>query len=192
MENVYKKLVEKWTQNQSFEQKIISLFKKVRDIPYGNIGSRNPLDILEKNCGTCSGKHFLLKELYKTLNIPVKDFIVIHKFNNLQVDFPSEIKEFLQNNEIIDPHNYIQIKPFNKWITVDVTWNLALKQFNFPVNEYWNGKENMPISVAISNEFYETTEPEKLKKELIKKLTPNQQYNRKHFLALTTKWLNNV
>lgn len=191
MKKNYLELVESWTKNQSFEEKINSIFTKVRDIPYGDIGSRDPLDILKQNKGTCSGKHFLLKELYSVLNIPIKEFIVMHKFNNLQVNFPLEIKELLEKNEIIDPHNYIQIKPFDKWITVDVTWNKELEKLGFPVNKHWNGKESMPVSVVTTNDVYETTEPEKLKKELIKKLTYKQQENRRLFLKMITKWIEN-
>ncbi|MDV7186683.1 hypothetical protein R3X25_05265 [Lutibacter sp. TH_r2] len=192
MNTIYKNLVEKWTQNQSFEEKIVTLFEKVRDIPYGNIGSRNPLDILEQNRGTCSGKHFLLKELYKAIDVPVRDFIVMHSFNDMDINFPPEIKEFLTSDQIIDPHNYIQIKPFNKWITIDATWNLPLKKYNFPVNEFWNGKTSMPISVVVSTNIYETSEPENLKKQLIEKLSIKQQKSRKLFLNLLTNWLLNI
>lgn len=185
----YKNIAEQWTKNQPLELKVITLFKKVRDIPYGNIGSRDPLDILKNNRGTCSGKHFLLKELYKAIGVPVRDFIVMHSFNNLPINFPAEIKQLLDTNQIIDPHNYLKIKPFEKWITIDATWNTALKQYNFPVNESWNGTDSMPISVITSDEFYETCEPEKLKKELIQKLTLEQQKNRKLFLNLVTNWL---
>ncbi len=70
----------KRVKNQSFDAKIITLFEKVCDIPYGNIGSRNQLDVYKQNKGTYSLKHELLKALYKELEISVKDFIIMHPF----------------------------------------------------------------------------------------------------------------
>ena len=76
-----KKIIEDWTGNSSKDKKVVLLFEKVRDIPYGDIGSRDPKAVFENNKGTCSGKHELLKELYQELGIEVKDFIAMHKFN---------------------------------------------------------------------------------------------------------------
>jgi hypothetical protein len=41
----------------------VQAFTTVRDIAYGNIGSRDPYDVLRAKKGTCSGKHALLKLL---------------------------------------------------------------------------------------------------------------------------------
>lgn len=38
------KIVKKWIGDLPFEQKIIKLFEKVRDIPFGSAGSRDPKD----------------------------------------------------------------------------------------------------------------------------------------------------
>lgn len=44
-----KQIIQKWTGNQPFNQKVITLFEKVRDIPYGDIGSRDAGDIFKQN-----------------------------------------------------------------------------------------------------------------------------------------------
>lgn len=62
-----KKIIQEWANDLPLKKNIIKLFEKVRDIPYGDIGSRDPQDVYKKNKGTCSGKHELLKELYKEL-----------------------------------------------------------------------------------------------------------------------------
>ncbi|SDW16218.1 hypothetical protein SAMN05444411_101184 [Lutibacter oricola] len=180
------------TKNQTLNQKIITLFYTVRDIPYGNIGSRNAIDVYKQNKGTCSGKHALLKELYVAIGVEVKEFIVMHSFNEIGVDFPKKVQQILDNTNIVDPHNFIKIKVNNQWLTIDATWNLQLKQFNFPINEIWNGNKSMPISVKCTNEVYETTQPEKLKKELIQKLPKKVQNQRLLFLKECTKWLDSV
>jgi len=189
MQSEIQSIIEKWTKNQSFEAKIITLFEKVRDIPYGNIGSRNPIDVYRKNKGTCSGKHTLLKALYKEIGVEVKDYIIMHKFNNLPIEFPQNLKNILNKSTIIDPHNFLKIKINNQWFTVDVTWDKSLKKLGFPINENWDGKSNLNILVAQGGEIYETKNPILFKKELLKKQTKQQLKDRKLFIQELTIWL---
>ncbi|NLP57242.1 hypothetical protein [Lutibacter sp. B1] len=182
-------IIKEWTDNQSFDDKIITLFNKVRDIPYGDIGSRNPLDVIKNNKGTCSGKHELLKAIYKELGFEVKDFIIIHKFNDLPVRFPENIRAILDKNQIVDPHNFFKIKRNDNWFVVDVTWDSNLEKLGFPVNKNWDGVSDMNISVALGGEIYETVKPLELKRDLIAKLPTEVQKDRTLFLKELTKWL---
>jgi len=189
MKTAYQQIIEHWAKDQSFNDTIITLFEKVRDIPYGDIGSRDPLEVYKQQKGTCSGKHELLKGLYTTLGLQVKDFIIIHEFNNLPVSFPENIQNILNETTITDPHNFIKIKRNNEWFTIDVTWDIGLKKVAFPVNEDWNGFQNLDISVAKGGEIFETANPMELKRDLITKLPEIIQVNRKEFLKKLTKWL---
>ncbi|MBI4451838.1 hypothetical protein HY637_00265 [Candidatus Woesearchaeota archaeon] len=186
-----KKILKEWTGNSPINKKIVLLFEKVRDIPYGDIGSRNPEEVFKNNKGTCSGKHELLKGLYQELGLSIKDFIVMHKFNDLKVDFPDEIKQILKRTEILDPHNFLKIFINDKWITVDVTWDKSLKKLGFIVNEEWDGKSDMKLCV-IPVEIIETDNPIKSKKQMIAKLPDQVQQDRKLFLQKMTEWLNRV
>lgn len=192
MNTEYRKIIDHYTKNQSFDESVITLFNMVRDIPYGAIGSRDPLAVFKHKKGTCSGKHELLKGLYKTLGLEVKDFIIMHAFNNLTVDYPSNIQCILSETTIVDPHNFLKIKRNNQWLIIDVTWDIGLKKVGFPVNENWNGFESMKISVAESGEFFETEKPLQLKKQLIAELPENVQISRKLFLKEVTSWLEKV
>ena len=185
----YDDIVVKWTGNVCLEEKIILLFNKVRDIPYGNIDSRNPKDVYLQQKGTCSGKHELLKGLYKSLGIPVKNYIILHSFNSLPVKYPKNIKDFLSKNMIIDPHNFLKIKIEEQWIIVDVTWDLPLKNLGFSVNENWNGKIDCNISVVQGREIMKTENSILKKQELLSKFSVLEQKNRKQFLQLLTGWL---
>ncbi|NQU99685.1 MAG: hypothetical protein HQ538_03015 [Parcubacteria group bacterium] len=182
-------IIKKWTNSQSLDQKIVTLFEKVRDIPYGSIGSRDPLDVYKQNKGTCSGKHELLKVLYKELEIPVKDFIIMHRFKKLPVKFPNDVQEILDRTDIVDPHNFFKIQRDDVWFTVDITWDKALKKLEFPVTEKWDGKSDMEIAVALGGRIYETDDPITLKKKLISKLPEQTQKERKLFLKKLTSWL---
>lgn len=189
MNSEYQKIIDHWAKNQSFDDTVVTLFKKVRDIPYGDIGSRDPLQVYKQEEGTCSGKHALLKNLYTALGIPVKDCIIMHHFNELPVDFPEDIQKIFKDSVIIDPHNFIKIKRNNSWITIDVTWDIGLKKLDFPVNVDWNGFENLDISVAKGGKTYETESVMELKQQLISDLPAEVQIARKLFLKTLTKWL---
>lgn len=180
-----------YTQNQSLQEKIVNLFYKVRDIPYGNINSRNAVDVFLHNKGTCSGKHQLLKQLYTRLGIPVKECLVMHKFNTLPVYFPKHIHKILHKINIVDPHNFLKIQVDNKWITVDATWDLYLEKFGFPVNKEWDGFTNMLVLVNAESDVFETENSIELKKELLSKIPDIIQTERKHFLSELTHWLDN-
>ena len=192
MQSPYQQIINEWTNDQPLPQKIIILFEKVRDIPYGDVGSRDPLDVYKQNKGTCSGKHELLKALYKELGLQVKDFLIMHRFKELPVKFSPEITEILNRTDITDPHNYFKVLIDNKWLTVDVTWDKALQKLGFPVNENWDGKTDMPVTVAPGGKVYEPEDPIALKKELINKLPEHVQEERKLFLKKCTEWLDNL
>ena len=67
---------------------IVKIFENVRDIPFGSISSRNPIDVYKANKGTCSGKHFLIKELYKGIGLKTKDMICMQRWKDL-IWFPT-------------------------------------------------------------------------------------------------------
>jgi hypothetical protein len=172
-------------------QEIINIFKKVRDIPYGDIGSRDPDDILENNMGTCSGKHSLLKKLYENAGIECKNFVALHKFIDLPIKYPSNLMDILNKSDIIDPHNFIKIKIDNKWITVDATWDKTLKKYGFPVTENWNGKSSMNLCV-IPLDIEEVADPIKYKEQKLSLLPKKIQEDRKLFLKSLSIWLNKI
>ena len=175
----------------SINEKTKTLFTKVRDIPYGDIHSRNPEDVYVKNKGTCSGKHELLKELYSEIGLKVRDFIAMHSFNDLKVDFPPDIKEILNNTRIHDPHNFIKILVNGRWVTIDATWDKPLKRFGFMVNEGWDGKSDMKLCV-VSTKIFETKNPMESKNQIIAGMPHDMQETRKLFLKKLSEWMDTI
>lgn len=183
-----REIIEKWAKDTPKEKLLIRLFEKVRDIPYGIIDSRSPEDVYKANRGTCSGKNNLLKELYNEIGIATKDFIVTHRFKDLAVMYPKEIKELLDRSDIIDPHNFFKAYINGKWIIVDATWDLALKHLGFVVNQNWNGDSDMEICV-VPLEIIETNDQLATKKQLISKLPESARNDRELFLLKLSDWL---
>ncbi len=189
--NYLQQILTNWATGLDFNSQIVNVFEKVRDIPYGYTSSRGPNDVYRQNKGTCSGKHALLKALYQKIGIGTKDFIALHRFKDLKVNYPPEITAILDRSDIIDPHNFIKIFVDNKWITVDATWDKPLKKIGFVVNENWDGKTEMQLCV-LPIRIYETKNPVQDKKGELSKLTKEVQEERILFLRKLSDWLTSV
>lgn len=153
----------------------------VRDIAYGDVGSRDPLDILVQKMGTCSGKHFLLKEIYKNLGFEVKDMIAEHRFNNLNVALSEELQGMLDQSEVPDPHNFLKVKVGDEWYQVDVTWDKSLAKVGLETNEDWEGKSDMKLCVS-PDLIIEVEDGLEYKKQFIAKLPEETQVHRADFI----------
>ncbi|TFG07745.1 MAG: hypothetical protein EU539_04215 [Promethearchaeota archaeon] len=181
---------------------IVKIFEKVRDVQFGSIGSRHPMDVYKANKGTCSGKNFLLRELYKGIGLQTKDMICMQRWKDLiwfptaqygLVEFSDELKQMLQAHEIIDFHNYVKILVNNKWIQVDVTIDPPLMNVGFFTTEHWNGTSDMPLCFCGSHKTWDCGDngPEK-KKELTNTLPEHIRTAREHFLKTMTKWIDSL
>lgn len=170
-------------------QQIVDIFNFVRDIPYGDIGSRKPEDVYLKNQWTCSWKHELFKEICQFKWVEVKECIVIHRFIDLPVKFPKEIQNILKSSDILDPHNLLKVKLNNTWLKVDLTRDFPMKELWFPINENRDWKTDQLICAVPSWEAMELEDAIKFKEDFISKLSDQQREQRKLFLKEFTKWL---
>ncbi len=167
----------------------VALFERVRDIPYCYPASRDAVEVLNQGRGSCSGKHYLLGHLFRLLGLTVRHMICTHRFNESPLVFPAPMQEMLRKNEIVDLHDYLQIKIDGAWIDIDATWERGLREFGFPVNEDWDGKGSMMLSVVPEDFAIAERDPERLKEELLSKLTPRQRTLRKQFLEALSGWV---
>jgi len=179
----------KWTDGCDALRSRIHLFEHVRDIPYYYPSARDPREVLESGRGSCSGKHYLLGEMFRLLKLDVRHMICTHRFNESAIVFPGPMQEMLRKNEIIDMHDYLQIALDGEWVDVDATWPSGLREFGFPVNEDWDGKNAMLLSVVPEDLAIAERDPEVLKEELLSKLPPRQRALRKQFLTALSSWV---
>jgi hypothetical protein len=173
---------EEWTRGLEPLAARIALFERVRDVPYQYPASRDPVEVLTTGRGSCSGKHYLLGELFRRLGLSVRHMLCTHRFNESPLPFPEEMQALLRKNEIVDVHDYLQILVDDEWIDVDVTWERNLRDFGFPVTEGWDGKTSMILTVIPDEHIRVEGDPAKAKEELLAKLTPRQRALRKQFL----------
>ncbi|HVM98348.1 MAG TPA: transglutaminase-like domain-containing protein, partial [Candidatus Acidoferrales bacterium] len=142
---------EEWTKGLDPLAARISVFEHVRDIPYSFPASRDPQEVLRNGCGSCSGKHYLLGELFRLLGLKARHMICTHRFNESPIGFEEAMQEMLRKNEIVDLHDYLQIDVDGAWVDVDATWQKELREFGFPVNEELDGASPMALSVVAEN-----------------------------------------
>jgi hypothetical protein len=178
-----------WAQGLEPRLARLRVFEKVRDIPYVFPASRDPVEVLRANAGSCSGKHYLLGEMFRFLGLPVRHMICTHRFNESAIGFPESMQALLRKNEIVDLHDYLQVEVDGAWIDVDATWPKGLREFGFPVNEEWDGRRSMLLSVVPDDHEVAEKDAERLKEELLSKLTPRQRMLRKQFLAALSDWV---
>ena len=178
-----------WTRGCDAVQSRITLFERVRDLAYRYPASRDPAEVLRQGGGSCSGKHYLLGELYRALGLSVQHMICTHRFNESPLVFPPPMQEMLRKNEIVDLHDYLQIRLDDQWVDIDATWPRGLREFGFPLTEDWDGTAPMLLSVVPEDFAIVEADPEKLKEELLAKLTPRQRTLRKQFLEALSRWV---
>lgn len=123
------------------------------------------------------------------MGLRVRHMICTHRFNESPIVFPEPMQHLLEKNEIVDCHDYLQIDVEGDWADVDATWERGLREFGFPVNEDWDGRSSMPLSVVPEDLAIAESDPERLKEELLSKLTPRQRALRRQFLEALARWV---
>lgn len=175
-----REILEKWAPDGALAR----IFERVRDIPWGVIGTRDPEQVYMKNMGTCSGKHFLFFELARALGFEVRHFVRYHSFRDFPVKLPPHLAKMLDEKDIPDYHNFVEVLVNGRWLTVDVTWPLPLKKYGFPVQD--------TLDSAVPCDGFEVSDPEKFKEERIALMPEAERERRKLFLKGLSEWVSGL
>lgn len=184
--------VTSWTKGCDPVRARIVAFEKIRDISYSAAASEDAQAVLESKRGSCAGKHQLLAEALRCLGLQVRHMICTHRFSESPIPFPDNMQALLRKNEIIDVHDYLQIAIDGDWVDVDATWEQCLREYGFPVNEDWDGRSPMLLSVTVEEPQVADRDPAKLKDEILSHFTPRQRSLRKEFLAALDAWVDEI
>ncbi|ALM09925.1 MAG TPA: hypothetical protein DEB30_02670 [Candidatus Peribacter riflensis] len=165
-----------------------AVYEFVRDIAYGDIGSRSAFDVLLARKGTCSGKHALLKMFFESLGYRVQNWFAEHDFGSFPIHpWPPELREF-QGKTIPDFHDFLKVHIAGQWTTVDAVFDAEIVRLGFPALQ-WDGQKDMKLPVRALRVFPAEEPVEDHKKALIASLAQEMQTLRKTFLSLLTSWL---
>ncbi|MFD2204620.1 hypothetical protein [Kiloniella antarctica] len=189
------------------DRSYVGIYHHVREISYGGVGQRNPRLVSERNCGTCSGKHILLRDLLRAASYKADVLTLFTHFNkNIPVhsSMPDELIELIEKGEIFDYHNVVLLHPIVRpdeaeqtdefernadGFFLDATWPDAMGCFGFLVNNQWLGKENTILAGPLIKREPVADCVVTQKKNLLENLSKLQLERRALFLKLLTSWI---
>ena len=123
------------------------IFALVRDMPYLRASSRQPDAILREWRGTCSGKHYLLKELFEELGYRAQIVMCTHQFTEENTrHFPAVLRVHLADGPVPDVHTFLRLRGSDGWTQIDATWPLAAAALGMPVNRSFEPGVDMQLA----------------------------------------------
>jgi len=179
-----------WTCGKRPVEARISVFERIRDIPYGLIPEINNGDnynrILAFNKGSCTPKHLLLADMFARLGITVLLAVYPFRWNDVRIDFPPDLQPII---DILpdDHHMACKAEIEGRLVLVDATVDPALEKIGLPVNKFWDGFSDTQPVVDPSGEItlYHPLEAQYINSVMI---------DRAHldFYARVNSWLDEV
>ncbi len=170
------------------EEKLVSAYNSVRDIPYGGVRTKDTDDVLADNKGTGRGKHALLKNLFESMGYEVKEYLAMHNLSEYPLNpWPSELDAF-KGKKITSFHEFLKIKLQDKWVTVDAAFDHSLVPLGFPQLE-WDGKSDMALPVNAEQILDVGPDATTQIKELIRTLPEEERQLRQSFLKTLKAWI---
>lgn len=132
-----------WTFGLDPCQSRISLFEHIRDIPYSfsfrmNNPKTAPEQILSAGKGYCGPKHYLLAAMYRKLGLEVVFATFPFLWNDPDLLYPPNLRALAAAVPVAF-HLACRVRINGRWVLVDATWDPALANGGFPINEHWDG-----------------------------------------------------
>lgn len=112
-------------------------FELVRDMPYERANDRLPETIICEWRGTCSGKHYLLRDLFAELGYRSRVMACTSEAFIPQEQLPPELQSKWQacKGRFVDVHNYLILEHPAGEMIVDATWPLEAASKEMIVND---------------------------------------------------------
>ena len=167
-------------------------FTLVRDMPYRRASSRRPESIIEEWRGTCSGKHYLLAEIFRELGMESVVMMCTHQFTRHSTQhFPAELREMLATGPIPDVHTYLRVNTEQGWMVVDATWPSNAASLGMTVNHDFDPGIDMAVACDPIDTFPvpEEQDPQQFKELLIERFCGTHSQLRDDFIEGMGRWL---
>lgn len=185
-------MLQSFLKNHDIETRedLIPLVQAVANVPWGE--ARSFEDVLEKNMGTCTGKHVLLGACFDHLGIEYRPVVCTFQWAKQGIVFPDHLQNILEKYSWNHGHNFVQIKHENDWIDVDITWDTLLMDYNFPVfPAEWDGQTPF-IGLQSMEERWDGVSIKDKKADLINALSDEQRAAREEFLEGFIEWIDDL
>lgn len=152
-----------WTQGKKAVEARISIYKRIRDIPYAVILELNHperyVEILKLGRGSCTPKHFLLGNMYQRLGLLVLYVVYPFRWDEVEIDYPPRLRR-LAKGMPIGYHLACKVEIGQRLVLVDATLDPALERLALPVNRAWDGKREtlLPVRPCGEEQLYHPSE----------------------------------
>ena len=168
------------------------VFAVVRDMPYRRASSRKPEAIIEEWRGTCSGKHYLLADIFRELGMESRVMMCTHRFTRDNTGhFPPALRELVAVEPVPDVHTFLWVDTERGWTLVDATWPSSAGPLGMPVNGAFKGGENMTLACD-PIDTYEVPggqDAQEFKERLIREFCGDSSAIRDAFIEGMGRWL---
>ncbi len=167
-------------------------FALVRDMPYQRARSRAPESVIQEWRGTCSGKHYLLDQIFQEEGMESRVIMCTHRFTEeTTANYPADLREVVAKAPVPDVHTYIRLNTAEGWMTVDATWPTKAAHLGMVVNMDFLPGESMTLACnpIDTYEVPEGQDPQVFKEKLIEEFCGSQSDDRDRFINGMGEWL---
>jgi len=187
MKDLIEQRFREWTQVKSIDEARVSIYQKIRDIPYAVIpelvDAERYVDIFTLQKGSCTPKHFLLCNMYQRLGMlvlyAVYPFRWDEGWDDIVVDYPAQLRKMAEELPV-SHHLACRVEIEGELVLVDATLDPALEKVGLPVNMDWDGLSNtvLPMIPCGDEQLYHPSEARLMQAEYSdKQLTFYHEFN---------------
>ncbi len=196
LELLKSKAIEKGLLKLEDEIDLEKAFILVRDMPYIRASSRDPETIIKEWRGTCSGKHYLLKELFAELGYSSHVIACTTVTHMDPKKVFGKLRRLLTQTQgrFVDVHNYLVLELPEGEMIVDATWPVSNKGMGVVVNEQFVLGQNQRTAVEPLKSWIvpDGRDPQDFKNEILQEsFTPEELAHRNEFLETVSKVTSN-
>ena len=173
---------------------LAAAFRLVRDMPYRRASDRQPETLIQEWRGTCSGKHYLLKDLFEELGTH-SQVIACTSIEPIDEEkTPNQIHGLwvAAGGRFVDVHNYLVLELPESEMVVDATWPLGYQKYGLKVNEEFVLGKDQQIACKPNQTWVvpEDGDPQAFKEQLLREhFTPHELAFRDAFIIAVSEWL---
>jgi len=152
-----------WSQGKDTTQTRISIYERIRDIPYAVIphlvDAERYVEILKLGKGSCTPKHFLLCNMYQRLGLLVLYVVYPFRWDEANFDYPPRLRRLAEELPTAY-HLACKVEIDGELILIDATLDSALKRTGLPVNNNWDGVSDtlLPMHSCGKEQLYHPSE----------------------------------
>ncbi|MGE3960302.1 MAG: hypothetical protein AB7F65_01305 [Dehalococcoidia bacterium] len=170
-------------------------FRLVRDMPYRRASDRHGETLLREWRGTCSGKHYLLRDLFEELGLAAVVILATHEFTPESAPWlPPHLATEVRLAPVPDVHAFLRVEHdpvMHEWMTVDATWPADARRLGLPANPSFEPGRDQHMACDPIEVFHvpEESDPQELKDRIVADHVGTQGARRDAFITALSDWL---